>query len=556
MGKRVTLHNQKGRRGRGFSAAHNDRTNTEKAEHINEEKSVDNRYWTHDGNRDFVESELRFYDKTFRTALEEKNSRYIKNRHPERCQTMIDYYKSEKSAPDETLLYVGKKGDTIDRDNLWKLAIAYRDWITKEYPQYKPLSIALHTDEGGAPHLHFRGVFIGHDKDGNAVVGMESALKEMGVERPDLKKKEGRCNNRKMTFTATCREKFQHLAKSAGIEIEVEPQEPSKSGFSLAAYQAKQEQMKASAATAQREAEEKRLEKIESRIESAVKVATLLEDEQMRLDGIKNRAKKEKVGIFGTGDEVVQLSMRDYDELLRMSGATAAAEAKASKEKEIRLDAEQRSADAVARISAAENRAKDKENKLRAVEKDARERINNISRQLIKIEETARQWLDAPPEERTFALQNAADYADKVNRAIVAYAVAERRQSNGNYYKVSETAAAMSKAVAYMCGSNSAEDRKAYVSNVIKAFEKQCKAAGTAIRQKKTPPPPPPRPSGSGWFPPPSSTNFSIPADTSLIKNLLEPECPFPVAHFDDSPDFENMTPEEIAQYFAYRDDY
>ena len=392
MGKRVTLHNQKGRRGRGFSAAHNDRTNTVKAEHIDEEKSGDNLYWTHDGNRDFIESELRFYDKMFRQALEDKNNRYIKNRHPERCQTMIDYYRNEKSAPDETLLYVGKKEDTIDREKLWKLAIAYRDWIKKEYPQYMPLSIALHADEAGAPHLHFRGVFIGHDKDGNAVVGMESALKEMGVERPDLKKKEGRHNNRKMTFTAVCREKFQHLAKAADIEIEVEPQEPSKSGFSLAAYQAKKEQEKAAAAAAQREAEEKRLKKIENRIESAIKIANVLEDEQMRLDGIKSRVKKKgKTGGFETGNEVVQLSPKDYGDLIRMASATAAAEEQARKEKEGRWVAEKRSVDADARLAAAEKRAKKEI-------MESQKAVEEINRQWFDYADEMAIWEYAPPD--------------------------------------------------------------------------------------------------------------------------------------------------------------
>ncbi len=398
MGKRVTLHNQKGRRGRGFSAAHNDRSNTTKAEHIDEAKSIDNLYWTHDGNKDFIESELRFYDKMFRLALEEKNNRYIKNRHPERCQTMIDYYKNEKSAPDETLLYIGKKGDTIDREKLWTLAIAYRDWIKQEYPQYMPLSIALHADEEGAPHIHFRGVFIGHDKNANAIVGMESALKEMGVERPDHKKKEGRHNNRKMTFTAACREKFQQLAKAAGIEIEAEPQEPSKSGFSLAAYQAKKEQEKAAAAAAQREAEEKRLKKIESRIESAVKVADVLEDEQMRLNGIKSRAKKEKTGVFGTGDEIVQLSTRDYGELVRMASATAAAEEQARMEKDSRLAAEKKLLDADARVAAVEKMANERETKAKKEIRESQNAVNEINKQWFDYADQMAIWEYAPPD--------------------------------------------------------------------------------------------------------------------------------------------------------------
>lgn len=250
---RVTLHSQRKGKSGVFSAAHNDRTNTETAKHIDKEKSKDNIYWSWDGSQSFVESELKFYDENFRAGLEAKNKRYVKNRHPERVQTMIDYYRNEASCPDEYLLYVGNIKNNIGRKKLEKIGVKFWMFCKENYPNFKPLNMALHVDELGAPHIQFRAAWIGHDKDGNAIVGQNKALDEMGFKLPDEQKKKSRYNNRKMIFTAICREKLQKLAREEGFEIETEPRERSQSGLSLVEYRARQEEEKAKAAKAEAE---------------------------------------------------------------------------------------------------------------------------------------------------------------------------------------------------------------------------------------------------------------------------------------------------------------
>lgn len=92
--------------------------------------------------------------------------------------------------------------------------------------------------------MHERKVWIGHDKDGNPVIGQDKALREMGIKSPIPDKKLSKFNNPKITYTRLCREKFIDICRSHGLEIEVAPKEASKSGLTLLEYQSNQEQQK------------------------------------------------------------------------------------------------------------------------------------------------------------------------------------------------------------------------------------------------------------------------------------------------------------------------
>ena len=243
---RATQHNGRAGKHGVYSAKHNDRKfEVENAEHIDAERSDGNRYWQWDKTAgSFEEAEARFYEQHFSESLEQRNASYERQRHAERCQTMEDYRKNEKSCPEETILQVGKEGQTIDSDLLWKIAVDQINWEQKQYPNCKLLDVALHVDEQGAPHIHERKVWIGHDSHGQEVVGQAKALKEMGIEAPDPSKKISRTNNPKQTYSRECREHLLEVCRSYGLEIETEPLEPSKSGLSLLEYQRQQEQEK------------------------------------------------------------------------------------------------------------------------------------------------------------------------------------------------------------------------------------------------------------------------------------------------------------------------
>ena len=480
--KRVTLHNQKGRTGTGFAASHIDRTNTAAAEHIDEAASVRNQYWTRDGDNDFTRSEMRFYETHFRAALEARNTRYMASRHDERCQSMTDYYRNQKSCPDETLLYVGKTGNTVDGEKLWGLALQYRDWVEKTYPNYKPLSMALHVDEQGAPHIHLRAVFVTHDKDKHHVVGMEKALREMGIERPDPAKKEGRRNNRKMVFTAACRQKLQELAQAAGIEIETNPREKSKTGLSLATYQVRREEEKAAAAIASREVAEKQAEALQARIKAATEAGRVLDNETQRLNAILGGAKRRKSGLFGTGPEIVELGKEEYDELIRMAGATAKAEAMAKREAETRKETEEK---AERNKAEAETRAMEAERQVA----EAREALVQQQQEFSNYFETVAIWERAPEDVKAWVRGEAearAEASDEINRLA-----ARVGKLFGN---VKASVEIMARALGYLGIPRDAQ--AAYIKECVRASEKHGAPHGGRA--------------ASGWHSIPRQTDYRV----------------------------------------------
>ena len=243
---RITYHN-----GRSGSAKHNDRTfDLNKAEHIDQQRTTDNLYCTwleFEGDtteRSFEEAEEIFYERHFGKGLAARNNRYLKNRHPERVKSMKEYMTARQTMPEETLIYIGCKGNSLeDPELLAKIYLDYLDWRSEAYPQLAFLDVSFHLDEATI-HIHERSVWIGHDADRNEIPGQNKALAEMGIERPDMDKPEGRYNNAKMTFTVDCRAHIQEISREYGPDIEDRPKERSKSGFSLIEYQAQKEEAK------------------------------------------------------------------------------------------------------------------------------------------------------------------------------------------------------------------------------------------------------------------------------------------------------------------------
>lgn len=228
---RVSMHN-----GRG-SSKHNDRSFLkswthdelqEKAGHIDHTKTKDNFYWATKNsdltiqNATFEEIELDYYQKTFGEALEQTNSNYLKQGHPERVKTMLDWYKSKQKAPFETILQVGDMNSNIDPETFKKMCFDYVNNLAKVYGQnIKVLDVAIHFDET-SPHAHIRQVYT--YKEGDLTkIGQAKALEQLGIELPDPTKKVGRNNNRKMTLDRSLRQEWQEIAKSYGFDIETEP---------------------------------------------------------------------------------------------------------------------------------------------------------------------------------------------------------------------------------------------------------------------------------------------------------------------------------------------
>lgn len=242
---RVTVHSGR----MAENSKHNDRQfDTSKSDHINPALSSNNVYWQwnmdpNTGERPgtFEEAEEEFYREHFSVGLEEKNKRYRKNGHSEKCRTLDAYRKAMHSRPEETIFMIGDKDADIPPETLWQIVGEHLAWKREKLPQNITLDVALHVDEAGGPHVHERAVWIGHDDDGHEVVVQQRALAEMGITRPRIDEPESKNNNSKMVYTQMCREHFIEVCKQHGIDVEEVPKEASKTGLSLIQYQFNQE---------------------------------------------------------------------------------------------------------------------------------------------------------------------------------------------------------------------------------------------------------------------------------------------------------------------------
>lgn len=258
---RTTLHNgRKNRQGQAYRASHLDRKfDLDKAEHIEQERTKENIYWHYlqkeNPDMDFSTAEKTFYKDHFEEALKIRNSSYIQHGNKKQVKTLEQYM--QEHCPEETIWMIGNAEEMIPAKilhNVWK---EQKAWMEKTFPQMTVLDWALHVDEQGAPHVHERHVFIGHDKKGLEVVGQNKALAEMGISAPNPQKPTGRHNNAKMTYTAKCREHFQEICKRHGLEIEVQPRERSEMGLTQAEYKTRREEAAADRAEMRMKAAER-----------------------------------------------------------------------------------------------------------------------------------------------------------------------------------------------------------------------------------------------------------------------------------------------------------
>lgn len=242
MAMRVTK-----RSGRQGSARHNDRSflrgdNGELAPHIDRERTAENTVAGMKGYDTLEEAELAFYQKRYSAALEATNERYLAQRHPEKCRTIEDMYYSKKTCPQETILQIGGKCESVTAEQLKEIHRDYlgkiNEWNQAHGNHMRLISISVHTDEA-TPHIHQRQVYESRDAAGNPVLKQNQALKDAGIPLPDPSKPEGRYNNRMMTVEQAHRQLWIDTCREHGLEIESEPR-PSRRHLDVAEYKEQQ----------------------------------------------------------------------------------------------------------------------------------------------------------------------------------------------------------------------------------------------------------------------------------------------------------------------------
>lgn len=329
---RTTLHNgRKNKQGQAYSPSHNDRKfDLDKAEHIEQERTKENVYWHYlqkeNPDMDFSTAEKTFYKDHFEEALKIRNSSYIQHGNKKQVKTLEEYM--QEHCPEETIWMIGNAEDMIPAKilhNVWK---EQKTWMEATFPQMNVLDWALHVDEQGAPHIHERHVFIGHDKRGLEVVGQNKALAEMGISAPNPQRPTGRHNNAKMTYTAKCREHFQEICKRHGLEIEVQPRERSEMGLTQAEYKARQEEKAAAKAEMRIRAAEQTvngLKEIEEQVSRQIndeygELADVGLQKQSELSEIDN-LKAEKTKLQEENEKLQEECRKTHKSLLQLASA-------------------------------------------------------------------------------------------------------------------------------------------------------------------------------------------------------------------------------------------
>ena len=229
--------------GKVYSKKHHDLEARQKANHVKKENIEKNVSWYALGTSQ-IECELKVYDKYYKDWLDAQNQKYKQKGNNDRIRTMEDIIKNKRLAPEQTILQIGDKDNPISAQDTWTIAIEYIRWHNKEFPNAQIISAHLDLDET-TPHVHLTQVYLGVDpKTGLCKPAEASALKEMGIERPNPEEKEWKMNNPKITYTKICRDKQIEIIESKGYEINKVPREASESGLKFTEYKARQEQKK------------------------------------------------------------------------------------------------------------------------------------------------------------------------------------------------------------------------------------------------------------------------------------------------------------------------
>lgn len=329
---RTTLHNgRKNKQGQAYSPRHNDRKfDLDKAEHIEQERTKENVYWHYlqkeNPDMDFSTAEKVFYKNHFEEALKIRNSSYIQHGNKKQVKTLEEYM--QEHCPEETIWMIGNAEDMIPAKILHNVWTEQKTWMEAMFPQVTVLDWALHVDEQGAPHIHERHVFIGHDKKGREVVGQNKALAEMGISAPNPQKPTGRHNNAKMTYTAICRQHFQELCKRHGLDIEVQPRERSEMGLTQAEYKTRQEEKAAARAEMKMKAAEQTvngLKEIEEQVSRQIndeygELADIGLQKQSELSEIDN-LRAEKAKLQEENEKLQEECRKTHKSLLQLASA-------------------------------------------------------------------------------------------------------------------------------------------------------------------------------------------------------------------------------------------
>lgn len=212
--------------GKPFDPDHNDRQIKKLPAHIDPARTKDNEYYfvlddltgfeKKPEGKTFKQYELEFYMKHFSDVLS-------KRKKPRKIE---DYYGSVRTAPEETILQIGKQGDLDLVKDKRPFVNAVYNYICAHqqlWPNIVFLDVAIHADEA-CLHAHVRQVYIFTHPDGTEEALQEKCLEQAGIPLPDPTMEGGRYNSRKGTYRERARALWVESCRKMGYpSLDKEP---------------------------------------------------------------------------------------------------------------------------------------------------------------------------------------------------------------------------------------------------------------------------------------------------------------------------------------------
>ncbi len=192
---------------------------------IDKERISSSRYYAYNGDNSITPHELEqeFYVERFFEHVDNQNERNIESGHKERNQTIEEYYQNRKTCPEEVIFQIGDKREHATADELWDCAIKYKDDFKLLFEEQCEILTMFLYDDGDAPCVHIRRVWIAEDEYGDEFVNKTIALRFTALILPDETRPEDRCNNRETTFLRVEKELIEQICEGEGLVIEHTP---------------------------------------------------------------------------------------------------------------------------------------------------------------------------------------------------------------------------------------------------------------------------------------------------------------------------------------------
>ena len=236
---KLTRHNGRSGKNGAYNPKHNDRRfDINNSDHIDKDRANQNVYWDcyqgyhfpKDREQEdkivysFEQIEKAYYSERYDDFCEGQHERNRKTGHSDRDRTTEDLRLDKKTCPEESLIQIGTMEQSVPPDVLAQIAAEFFEEFQRRFGEYiHILDWSLHLDES-TPHIHERHVFDCENRYGEIAPQQGKALEALGFDLPHPDQKQGKLNNRKMTFDAACRAMLFDICEKHGLHLDQEPE--------------------------------------------------------------------------------------------------------------------------------------------------------------------------------------------------------------------------------------------------------------------------------------------------------------------------------------------